>query len=105
MHSRAYFNTELSHCDRDGKRAPHRSRGAVEGREKAVAGGISFLAPKPRQFFSHNGVVGIQDIAPRRVAKFGRAFGGGRDVEKEDRGQNTIGGIDRTFTGYELLDV
>src|SRR5204863_3642158 len=104
MHSRAHFDAKLPDRSHDRERAAYRSPRAVECREKAVAGGIGFLASKARQFLSHNRVVRVQETTPSCVAKRRRALGGRRDVEKEHGGQDTIWIIDRSFPGDELLD-
>ena len=50
MHSGPHLNTELPDREYDGERAAYPSRRTVECREKGVAGGVGFLAPKARQF-------------------------------------------------------
>lgn len=67
VHSRTHFNPELSDRERNGKRAADCSCRAVECCEKTVAGSVGFLATETPQFFSHNLVVRVQEIAPCRV--------------------------------------
>src|SRR5947208_15693928 len=92
MHSRAYFNTELSDRERNRERAAHRSRRTVEGREKTVARGVGFLPAEARQFLSHNGVVGAQKLAPWRIAKLCCAVGGRCNIEEEQGSEDAVGG-------------
>src|SRR5207247_10794164 len=76
VHSRANFDAKLPDRSHDRERAADRSPRAVECREKAVAGGIGFLAPKARQFLSDNRVVRVQETTPSSLAKHRRAHGG-----------------------------
>src|SRR5213076_1863137 len=100
-----HFTTELSDRERNGERAAHRSRRTVECREKTVAGSVGFFPAEARQFFSHNGVVGIQKIAPWRIAKLCCALGRRRNIEEEHGSEDTIGRIDRALARNEFLNI
>ena len=95
VHSRAYVDAELSDSKRNGERAAHCSRRTIERRQKTVAGSVGFLSAEARQFFSHDGVVRVQKIAPWDVAKLCCALGGRCDIEEETvarmRSEESIG--------------
>ena len=75
MHSSTRLNAKLLHGADDGDGTAHCSGRTIECREETIAGGVGFFPAKPHQFFSHNRVVGIQEIAPCSIAKSHCPFG------------------------------
>src|SRR5437868_15351140 len=66
---------------------------------------VGFLPAEARRFLSHNGVVGVQKIAPWRIAKLCCALGGRCNIEEEHGSEDAIRGIDRALAGNEFLNV
>src|SRR5262249_50623712 len=51
------------------ERAVNRAAGALEGRERAVAGGLDETAPVQRDLLADQRVVAVQDLTPSGVAQ------------------------------------
>ena len=68
----AHLDAELAHRLDDRARAGDRPRGAVEAREEAVARGVDLDAAEAREPLTDEGVVPLEELAPRPVAQLGR---------------------------------
>src|SRR2546428_10538941 len=73
----------LTHGVSNGKSAGHCARGAVEGREEAVAGVVDLAAAMALEFASHCRMVALEHSTPLRVAEREGALGRADDVGVE----------------------
>src|SRR5262245_17070646 len=61
------------------------TRGSVEGREKAVAGGVHLLSAKGVELAAHNGIVMVEQFAPYAVADLSKSLGRTDNVGEDHR--------------------
>src|SRR5712691_5738011 len=90
MNAGADLDPVLTHGVPDGERARHGARGAVEGREEAVAGVVDLTAAMALELASHCRMVAFEHATPLRVAQRERLLRRSDDVGIEDRGEHAV---------------
>src|SRR5262249_51138591 len=88
----------------DGAGTANRARGAVEGGQKAVAGGSHLGSAPAPELAPHEGVVDFQQVAPLAIAELHRSLRRRDDVREEDRREHAIGLRSTADPGQQLLD-
>src|SRR5581483_3118722 len=84
--------------------AAHAARGAIEGGQKSVAGGLHLVAAKAREVAADQGMMTVEKMTPALIAKLGRLFGRADDVGEEHGGENAIGHGGAARSRQEFLD-
>ena len=87
----ANFEVELSQAVSNRPPAVDGACGAVERREKPVAGRVDLLAAKPRELAPDLGMVLLKELAPGTVTEVSRSRRRADDVREEDRRKHAIG--------------
>src|SRR5882672_11402612 len=105
VHAGANLDAEASYALGDRTARPHRARGTVERRQKAVARRVDLAATEAPQFRANRRVVRLNQIAPATVADLRGASRGVDDVGEEDGREQTVGLRDMTDAGHEFLDL
>src|SRR5438132_349548 len=90
MDACAYREADHRHPGDDRHRAAHRSGRSVEGREKAIAGGIDLAAPISTQLRADQRMVALEQLLPGAVTELARALGRPDDVREQHGGEDAI---------------
>ena len=101
----ADLEAERAHAGDDRLGGADRPRGAVEGCEEAVSGGVALVAAEARELSADQRVVLCKHVAPGTVAKLRRPLGRAHDVREHQRGEHALGDLLRALPGDEALQL
>jgi hypothetical protein len=89
--SSADAEVELLRTAQDRPRTRHRTRGAVETAEEAVARGVDLLPAEAREVSPHILVVAGEQVSPCPVAERGCSLRGADEVGQQNRREDGVG--------------
>ena len=84
------IETDLARGVADRSPAADRTRGAIEGGEHAVAGGLTVQTREPTDLTIYRVVVTVEHGTPRPIADSDQPVGGADDIGEHQRGEHPV---------------